>query len=267
MYKIRRQAFYSQTFLRKPELVTKLVGISSIGKKDVVLEIGPGRGVITRELVKVARQVIAVEIDSSLADNLRRQIANPNLKLYKSDFLKFDLPNFHFKVFANIPFSITADVIRKLTTSANFTEGYLIIQKEAAEKFVGMPYAPKNSAMSVSLKLWFDIQVVWHFDRRDFMPRPRVDSVMLYLKRHATPLVSDTERKEFEDFVLYLFNRKKVAWTDFNQIIRQYERYSTQARGVFKRIVATEAAKIRHHQQTIQKIHRTRVNKRWRRFK
>jgi len=136
MRNLSRRALRSQNFLRSQKLVAKLIRHSSIGKTDTVIEIGPGRGIVTEELLKVSGKVIAVELDSKLYNLLREKLqVHRNLDLVQTDFLKFELPTYTFKVFANIPFIITTDIIRKLTSEKSFQEGYLVVQKEAAKKF------------------------------------------------------------------------------------------------------------------------------------
>lgn len=105
LYKVRRKLL-SQNFLYNRTLVNSLVRNSSIGPTDTVLEIGPGKGFITSELLKISKKVIAVELDSKLVLHLKSIFYNfRNLKLYQMDFLEFSLPQKPYKVFANIPFS------------------------------------------------------------------------------------------------------------------------------------------------------------------
>ena len=121
-YKQRRK-LYSQNNLVNPKLVAKLIRLSSIDKKDAVLEIGSGKGIITSELVKTAEKVIAVELDEKLCLYLKTRFQNVNnFELHLENFLDFALPPYSYKVFSNIPFIITADVIRKLTSDKNFEE-------------------------------------------------------------------------------------------------------------------------------------------------
>ena len=97
----------SQNFLHNHKFVKFLVRQSSIGEKDLVLEIGPGRGIITNELLQIASQVIAIEKDTSLVFK-----SHPRLNLIYGDFLEFTPPTHNYKVFSNIPFSITAEILK-----------------------------------------------------------------------------------------------------------------------------------------------------------
>lgn len=267
MYYKQRRRLYSQNFLRNPKLVAKLIRHSSIGKKDTVLEIGPGKGIITSALLDIAGKVIAVERDTNLYWSLKARFSgNERLVLVNQDFLKFRLPNYPYKVFSNIPFIITADVIKKLTSDKNLIEAYLVVQKEAARKFIGRPYADKNSMMTTLLKAWFELSIFWKLKRSDFVPIPNVDVVMIKIKRLEKPLISVEQKEIFRDFVLYTYNRSKVAKINTVQLIKLFEDYIRRASERQKKSVALEARRILTGQENLQKIHRTRTDKNWRRF-
>jgi len=221
VYYRQRRRLYSQNFLRNPKLVDKLIRNSSIGRKDTVLEIGPGKGIITSALLDVAGKVITVERDQKLYFHLKERFSDrTNLELVNQNFLKFQLPVYPYKVFSNTPFIITADVVRKLTPDENLAEAYLVVQKEAAKKFIGKPYDRKNSMMATLMKPWFDMGVVWKFRRSDFISEPRVDTVMLKIKRRDRPLIASFQRQLYSDFVAYTYNRSKVAKVSFNEFMR-----------------------------------------------
>ncbi|KKR30766.1 hypothetical protein A2715_02020 [Candidatus Woesebacteria bacterium RIFCSPHIGHO2_01_FULL_39_32] len=263
----QRQRLYSQNFLFNRKLITKLVSRSSIGKKDTVLEIGPGRGIITQELLKVAAKVIAVELDSKLYLQLKEKFKNvKNLELVHDKFSNFKLPLYPYKVFANMPFVITADVIRKLTSDNNFQEGYLVVQKEAAKKFIGLPYDSKNQMLATLLKPWFEINVCWEFNRYDFVPLPSVDTTMIRIIRVKKPVIDQNRARLYKDFVLYSYNRSKVAKLIFTQLIKQFNNFVRKANPEQISTVTQTARRISRQQELIQKIHRTRADKNWRKF-
>lgn len=267
LYKVRRR-LYSQNFLRNPKLVAKLIRLSSIGKNDTVLEVGPGKGNITQELLKVVRKVIAVELDEKLHFYLKNKFKSAkNLELIRDDFLSFRLPPYPYKVFANIPFVITADTIKKLTSDENFQEGYLIVQKEAAKKFIGKPLDSKNQMMSTLLKPWFDIDIFWKFNRSDFVPRPHVDAAMIQIKRVKNPLIEDKYKDLYEDFIVYIYNRSKIAKLEFSDTLELFDNFLKDSNPNQKRVVIQEAQRIQKLQGSIQKIHRTRTDRNWRKFK
>lgn len=263
-YKQRRQAFYSQNFFRNPKLVNKLIRSSSIGKNDAVIEIGPGKGIITAELLKVADKVIAVELDAKLYFHLNDRFSGvKNLKLVNVDFLKFELPSCPYKVFANIPFIITTDIIRKLTSDRNFQEGYLVVQKEAARKFIGKPIDPRNQMVAVLLKPWFEIDIFWKFSRYDFVPMPRVDVLMIKIKRRKDSLIAKQYLPMFRNYIVYSYNHFMYSRMDFRKILNLFNDYLRNTSLEKKRFINSEARKIIKSQKTMQKIHRTRTDKNW----
>jgi 23S rRNA (adenine-N6)-dimethyltransferase len=198
---------YAQNFLRSPELVERLLDRSGIGADDLVIEIGPGRGVITERLAARCRQVLAVEQDPILVEELRVQFAHaPNVALFAGDFLSFPLPLTAYKVFANIPFNITAAIVGKGTSGTSPPiDTYLAVQREAAVRFMG---TPQETLVAVLLKPWFEPTVVHRFRAADFVPRPGVDVVLLRLRRREVPLVSPSDAALFGDFAAYVF----TAW-------------------------------------------------------
>jgi 23S rRNA (adenine-N6)-dimethyltransferase len=203
----RQSVFYSQNFLKDPCLVASLLDSFSIDGEDVVYEIGPGKGIITQQLALRYKQVVAIEKDPRLAAPLLQKFAQwPNVTIHTGDFLHYRLSHHPYKVFANIPFNITSAIIAKLTTAEHPPEdAYLTMQKEAAEMFLGKP---RESLRTILLKPWFEMTIVHNFKRRDFIPAPRVDVVMLRLRKRGPPLVHSADRQHFRDFVTHIF----TAW-------------------------------------------------------
>lgn len=199
-----RSIHYAQNFLKSRSLVERLLDTCDIGPDDVVYEIGPGKGIITECLAQRCRKVIAVEKDPVLAGALRSSFAGiASITIHEGDFLEYRLPHGHYKVFANIPFNITSAIVTRLTTApVPPDDAYLIMQKEAAEKFLGEPY---ESLYSLLLKPCFELGILHHFKRSDFAPGPRVDVVMLRLSKRGPPLLSRAEMPLFRDFVVYSF--------------------------------------------------------------
>jgi 23S rRNA (adenine-N6)-dimethyltransferase len=203
---VRKRIRLAQNFLKDQDLARYLVKNSSISAGDVVLEIGPGEGTITDELAKVARKVIAVEKDPILANKLsNRMRKNPRVQVHKADFIHFRTEESAYKIFSNIPFNMTAEILREILNSKNVSEAYLILQKEAAEKYSGMP---TETEISVLYKPWFIFDVLHEFGRTDFEPAPSVNVVLFRLQRRDQPLVQD-EAELYRRFVGYGFHSTK----------------------------------------------------------
>ncbi len=198
----------SQNFLHNARLVERLLGLTSIDALDTVYEIGPGKGQITAQLARRCKRVIAVEKDERLYALLKRKFAaDARVDIRHGDFLAYPLPRAGYKVFANIPFDQTAAILQKLSASASAPQAaYLIVQKEAAGRFMGEPV---ETLRSVLLKPWFDLRILHAFQRADFVPCPSVDAVLLGMQKRKRPLVSEAGRRLFRDFVVYAFTTRQ----------------------------------------------------------
>ena len=209
-----KQVYLAQNFLRSPKLARRLVCMSTIGPRDTVYEIGPGNGIITAALASVAGHVIAIEKDPVLVCRLRERFRPlENVEIVEKDFLVYsfrtrrgnDAPEY--KIFASIPYNITAQVLRKiLSERSNIAEGHLILQKEAARKFSG---SPRETLFSILAKPFFEFEILYQLRRTDFWPVPNVDSVLLSIKRRTRPLLEIQDVASYREFVQYGFGRWK----------------------------------------------------------
>jgi 23S rRNA (adenine-N6)-dimethyltransferase len=211
LYKLRRKTLH-QNFIWNRQIVKRLVRLSSIGKNDLVYEIGPGLGIITRELASKAWKVIAVELDTNLAKRLKSELSYvKNLEVHNQDFLRFKIYSNKYKVFANPPFTISGDIIKKLLHSNNPPlECYLVLQKEYANKIMGDPY---EGVVSLQYKPWFKMEIIHRFNRGDFRPKATVDCVLVHITRRANPLLPVSKRKRFIEFLSHQQNLKYQNWT------------------------------------------------------
>lgn len=285
---------HSQNFLRKPELVNELIKKSSLQKDDIVLEIGSGKGIITEALAKSVKSVIAIEADAGLYNELNAKLKQfPNVKIYNSDFLQYDLPNGQYKIFSNIPFNITADIIKKIVEAQNApAHSYLIVQEEAAKKYAGQPYG-KETLFSVLHKPWFSFNITHKFRRTDFNPIPKVDTVLLAIQKLEQSLIQSNQAAQYKDFVTYGFtsvrpNLKKGYKNVFGHIqflkLADELKFAADAKptdlnfeqwlGMFNYFlngveprrqgqILGSSEKLSRQQKTLDKIHRTRTAKNW----
>ena len=198
---------FSQNFLRDPKFVKTLLSKTNINQEDTVYDIGGGKGIITAALAEMSRTVISVEIDPSLASKLRENLRDyRNVLVYEADFLSLPLPQTPYKVFSNIPFNLSANILRKLTdTPYPPATSYLIVQKEFADKLI-----PKaggyNSQFSILLGTQFEVRIVQRLQPVDFYPRPRVAAVLLEVSPRPKPLVEPADLALCRDFITYNYN-------------------------------------------------------------
>jgi 23S rRNA (adenine-N6)-dimethyltransferase len=209
--KVRKEMVLAQNFLVRASLVRDLVGASNVGPADTVYDIGAGRGILAAELARVARQVIALEIDPALVRGLRERFqGQPHVQVLEEDFLQYRIRDREYKVFANIPFNRTAGIVRKLLAAAPAPrDAYLVMQKEAAEKFTG---SSRETRFSLLAKPWFRMRIVREMRRTDFHPVPHVDPVLLHIQRRDPPLVRGSEDgRLYRAFVAYGFGGWKSS--------------------------------------------------------
>ncbi|MGE5620227.1 MAG: 16S rRNA (adenine(1518)-N(6)/adenine(1519)-N(6))-dimethyltransferase RsmA [Sphingomonadaceae bacterium] len=179
-----RKAF-SQSFLTDKYVVRDIIEAAELRPTDEVLEVGPGLGVLTRELVKVAGRVVAVELDRALAELLPRLVSDPDkLVVVQGDILAFDPATVFrgpYKVVANLPYHITSPALRHLlTTRAKPTLMVVMVQKEVAERIAAKP--GDTSFLSVMVQLYAKVTVVRHVSAASFFPAPKVDSTVIKLE-------------------------------------------------------------------------------------
>ncbi len=194
---------FSQRELTNVPLVRRIIERSGITAGDVVYDIGAGSGTITRILLESGARVIAVEKDDRKYRRCLSLTPDDRLTVIRADFLDLDLPvRAPYKVFANIPFFHTADIIRKVLFAVNPPEDcFLVIQKEAAEKYTGIP---RETLQSLLVHPVFWSTVVCHLSRTDFTPMPSVDTVLLQFQLRTCRLTAPEEYGLYRDFIVYL---------------------------------------------------------------
>ena len=201
-----RRADLSQHFLREAR-AARLVKATSITHSDFVIEIGAGRGALTKPLLKRTRQLRAVEIDPYLAEKLRASLGDQT-EVVAADFLRLQLPDCSYKVIGNIPFSVTTEIVRKLVDAPNPPEdAWLVVQREPAWRLCGRPYTPET-LWSLRLKPQWHIEIIDRLQRNDFDPPPKVDSVLLWMSRRGRPLLSRKETRRHDEILSSVFGSR-----------------------------------------------------------
>jgi 23S rRNA (adenine-N6)-dimethyltransferase len=215
----------SQNFIKSSELVNQLLSISSLNSSDLVVEIGPGKGIITNKLIKIVNNVIAIEKDYELFIFLQNKFfASTNLQIINQDFLTWNLPKVPYKIFSNIPFTITSDILTKILKShSKPTEIYLIMQQEAIDKFY--PSDSFNNQDAILMQPYYDIEILGDIDRSAFTPKPQVDIVFVKFKLKKSFLIDETNYQQFCDFVIFGFNQWKPNIFEIYKKIFSYDQF------------------------------------------
>jgi 23S rRNA (adenine-N6)-dimethyltransferase len=236
---VRKEMVLAQNFLIRASLVRNLVGASTIGPADTVYDIGAGSGILAAELARAARKVIALEIDPALVRGLRERFrSQPHVQILEEDFLQYRIPDREYKVFANIPFNRTAAIVRKLLSAVPAPgDAYLVVQKEAAQKFSG---CPRETRFSILVKPWFQIRILRGLRRTDFEPVPRADSVFLHIQRRDPPLVCGTEAgRLYREFIAYGFGGWKSSLKVTYRRVFSHRRWKRLAKELYFPLYAT----------------------------
>ena len=174
----------SQHFLRSPKLAGFLIGHSNIKKRDVVIDIGAGSGVISSALARRCKQVIAVEPDAETAALLRKNTKRfDNITIVEEDFLEMELPDGPYKIFANPPFHLSSAILHKLDEAKNPPEAiYLILQKQFALKLLNND-RHYTSQLGKQLFVHYAPRIRLPMRPDYFTPPPAVPTVLLELKK------------------------------------------------------------------------------------
>ena len=172
----------SQNFLTGRRVLERILRRSTITKADKVIEIGTGKGHLTSVLAEKCGYLYTIELDRKLYEYTKQKLQDKkNIQFIYGDFLKYQLPRQgKYKVFANIPYNLTTEIVLKLSkTYQPPMEMWLVMEKGAAKRFMGKPCENK---VSLELKQKWNMEIVYYFKQDDFHPKPKVDSVLLHFK-------------------------------------------------------------------------------------
>lgn len=226
---LRAKKGLGQHFLIDEEVLRLIVSAAELTPSDVVMEIGPGLGVLTRELVRQAGWVVAIELDNKLAAILRETLSSfNNVTIINEDVLRIDpaalleeqktkfSPEvgspFSYKVVANLPYYITSPVLRHfLEASVKPQIMVVMVQKEVAEQIVAKP--GQMSLLSISVQLYGEPTIIGYVPARCFYPAPEVDSAILRVVLYPQPAVEIADKESFFDLVRAGFSasRKQIG--------------------------------------------------------
>lgn len=199
-----------QHWLKDRDVLAGIAEEARITPDDTVLEIGPGLGTLTSELLRRAKKVVAVELDGDLARKLPGQFPGTSLEVINQDILTFDLRTLPKKyvVVANVPYYITSKIVKLLTTATNKPRAIvLLIQKEVAERMAAQQ--GDMSILAVSSQIYATVRLGAVVPAEYFTPPPKVDSQVVILEMRETPLVSDEREKQFFRVVKAGFSAKR----------------------------------------------------------
>lgn len=220
-----------QNFLKSKEALRDIVQAGQIQATDTILEIGPGKGVLTEKLLESAGKVIAIEKDGELIELLREkfksELENKKLELISGDALEYE-PEGKYKLIANIPYYITGLIIQKFLTASYQPElMVLLVQKEVAERITGsrkerLATHMKESILSISVKAYGTPKYGGTVKAKYFSPEPNVDSAILIIKNISKNFFADiSEEKFFEVVKLGFAHKRKMLLGNLKQKFKE----------------------------------------------
>lgn len=211
-----------QNFLINPDVIADIIDFAGITKDDTVLEIGPGVGFVTEQLVKHAKKVIAVELDEEAIKELEKLDCD-NLEIIHNDILKTDisaLTEDNVKVVANIPYYITSPIIAHLLGEIDdlnnknrnkIKDIILMVQEEVARRIVATENSPSKQygLLTILSQFWADCEIIRLVGRKSFYPAPKVNSALVSLKVRKEPLLKLDDYSFFRRVIKAAFSQRR----------------------------------------------------------
>jgi len=205
MNDFKKKKQYGQNFLTSPAIPKRIAAESGITEDNDVIEIGPGFGILTKELCAIANKVVAIEIDEELMEILPEKLSGiDNVKIINNDILKININDLLEEEFsgrevcvcANLPYYITTDIVMKLLEGEyGFKTITVMVQKEVAERFCAKPGTDGYGAITASISYYAAVKRLFTVKAGSFDPKPKVDSAVIRFDVYDSPLVSVIDKK------------------------------------------------------------------------
>lgn len=221
-YNIRANKSLGQNFLISEDVVNKIVGCSKISKEDLVIEIGPGLGTLTKFLLEEAGKVICIELDNKMLDILKDRFAlYDNFEIINDDVLKVNLRNLiktekekgkikNVKIVANLPYYITTPIIMKLLEEELELESITVmIQKEVADRLIAIPGQKNTGAITYSVYYYATSEDIVEVPNNSFIPEPEVTSKVIKLNIRKDSIVNPKDKEKMFKIIKCAFMQKR----------------------------------------------------------
>jgi 16S rRNA (adenine1518-N6/adenine1519-N6)-dimethyltransferase len=201
---------WGQNFLRNRGAVEKIVTAVEAEPGEIVLEIGPGEGVLTEKLVELPNKVIALEIDPDLAARLRARFGD-KLELLHEDAVEAALPSTPFRAVGNLPYNVGTPILRRVIADPHCRRAVFMLQKEVADRIVAKPGTEAYGFLTLYVQAFASARILMTLEPRSFHPPPKVRSAVVVLDRRDPGLSS--AREDVLDLVSASFRmrRKKLV--------------------------------------------------------
>jgi len=212
-----------QNFLYDPSILKRIINVAELNIDDVVVEIGPGYGILTKMLAETVKSVIAIELDEELYRKLKTGLAEyRNVELIHGDALKYPYENLpEFKVVANIPYYITTPIIFRLfKVKRNLKSMTITVQKEVAERITASPGGKDYGVLSIMVQYYAESSLEFIIPKGAFRPVPKVDSAVVNIKILERPSVDVKDEEFFFKIVKTSFSQRRKMISNSLKSIR-----------------------------------------------
>jgi len=201
---------FGQHFLHEAGVLERIVAAIAPSRDDVVVEIGPGEGALTRRLLERVDTLDAIEIDRDLADRLDTEFSRERLRVHRADALRFDFGAFPegLRVIGNLPYNISTPLLFHLACfAARVRDMHFMLQLEVVDRMVAAPSTPEYGRLSVMLQTRFRMQKLFRVAAGSFRPPPKVESAVVRLVPRETALAVD--ERLFAHLVAQAFSARR----------------------------------------------------------
>lgn len=208
----RAKKRFGQHFLTDRHYVERIVQAIALSRGDAMVEIGPGTGILTRELLKHVAHLHVVEIDRDLAEELRREFPRDALTVHQADALEFDFDSLPapLRVVGNLPYNVSTPILFRVAALADrLRDAVFMLQKEVVERMVARPSTPEYGRLSVMLQYRFDMALALRVPPGAFTPPPKVDSAVVRMVPLGADRVCAKDEAFFERIVAAAFSQRR----------------------------------------------------------
>lgn len=226
-YKLQANKALGQNFLIDNDVINTITNSSDISKNDLIIEIGPGLGVLTSRLLEKSYKVIAIELDENMVRIIKDRFKNyDNLKILNEDILRVNLKEIiekeksqslnhnikikNVKIVANLPYYISSPIVIKLLQdNLDITSITIMVQKEVAQRIVAIPGSKLSGSITYLVDYYSEGEKILDVSKESFIPEPKVESQVIKLNIRETPKIVVKDENKFFDFIQLLFSQRR----------------------------------------------------------
>jgi len=216
-----------QHFLVDQNVINKLVRNISPNDKDIIVEIGPGDGAMTKSILPSVKKMYLIEKDTDLLNELVLTLHNyKNSKIINQDILKYDFSIFDnpFRVIGNLPYNISTEIIFKMCKINNIVDMHFMLQKEVVDRMVSKPNSKIYGRLSVMAQAYFKIEKLFDISENVFFPKPKVKSSFIRLLPRKSVFNNDVHEEVFSNVVKSSFEgRRKMIRKSLNKYLNDHD--------------------------------------------